>query len=133
MNLFSAFIANVRALGQQAREQRYAPVPPHSASASDDFGIDEADEDVDGVGESGRGGRPGRATQPLLYAEQQLDARPWRRRRRQTTAKGFARGDSDYEDGVLNSVWTGGSRRFLKLTLLVAGFGLMLYLGIVLS
>ncbi|CAK7223374.1 hypothetical protein SBRCBS47491_005186 [Sporothrix bragantina] len=70
------------------------------------------------------------AREPLLYLEPsqiRSNLRQQQQRRRQ------GRFDSDFKDGVFDSVWARGNRRFLRWTLLATVAALCFYLGVVIS
>ncbi|CAK7218926.1 hypothetical protein SCUCBS95973_003648 [Sporothrix curviconia] len=149
-NPVSALVDGVRSLFDGGGRHRYESVPSYAAVYGS-YGIDNDEEeeeeydyndsyldDIDGrrrrmgtasfsaYGTTSNNGRRGRerGREPLLY----LEPSQIRQRRRQG-----GRFDSDYKDGVLDSVWARGNRRFLRWTLLATVAALCFYLGVIIS
>ncbi|CAK7242164.1 MAG: hypothetical protein STHCBS139747_003644 [Sporothrix thermara] len=160
-NPVAALVDGLRSLFDGGRH-RYEAVPAYSSvygvdediyGDDDDEGDDDDDSYNDGYDSDGRrrrrmgvsvspaygttatataNGR--RVREPFLYLDpgQMRSAQRQRRRRRNRQQQG--RFDSaDFKDGVLDSVWARGNRRFLRWTLLATVAGLCFYLGAVIS
>ncbi|CAK7224499.1 hypothetical protein SEUCBS140593_005590 [Sporothrix eucalyptigena] len=140
-NPVSSLVGGVRSLFDGS-QHHYEPLPPYSATDEGNYDYEyEYDDDNDRRRRQGAtaydtnsaGGR--RAREPLLYIDPS-DVRGSSRRRgmRPSRVSRFAASlDSDFKDGVLDSVWARGNRRFLKLTLLATVAVLLFYLGVLIG
>ncbi|ERS96790.1 hypothetical protein HMPREF1624_06999 [Sporothrix schenckii ATCC 58251] len=131
---FSSIVDGVSSLfgGSGSRSSNryfeYQPVTSPSSAAdlfSDDDG---SDGDSDGMGARRHrrsGGR--RRREPMMF----MEAGSYQNDGGLHSKRQYF--DSDFKDGVFDSVWARGHRRFLKLTLLVVMAGLMLYLSTIVA
>ncbi|KAL1900141.1 hypothetical protein Sste5346_002451 [Sporothrix stenoceras] len=110
------------------RNNYYDYEPVASPSSATGFLSDDEDEDADYNHFDQRRHRK-RRREPMMI----MEAGSYQNDSGRRSRRGRQYFDSDFRDGVFDSIWARGNRRFLKLTLLAAMAGLMLYLGAIVS